>query len=81
MKSRLESFVGLFVDWTYVFKKGQPKPSYRSIEIGLNLRDMIKEFGLWQVLWGTDIFIGKLPFMKLLILANIIVWVVLGVIR
>ena len=37
---------------------------------------ILREYGLWQLFWGTDIFIGKLPFMKLLVLANIVVWVV-----
>ena len=70
MKSEVESNVGLHVG------KG-PKPTYKAVHISFNLRDMIREFGLWQVFWGTDIFMGKIPFMKLLVLANIIVWVVM----
>ena len=68
MKTKLKSFVGLLI------QKG-PEPTYRAVEIRVELRSMIKEFGLWQVFWGTDIFIGRIPFMKLLVLANIIVWI------
>ena len=68
MKTKLKSFVGLLI------QKG-PEPTYRAVEISIGWRSMIEEFGLWQVFWGTDIFIGKLPFMKLLVLANIIVWI------
>jgi hypothetical protein len=42
--------------------------------ISLKTKDAIKEYGFWNVLWGTDIFINDVPFMKTLIVINILVW-------
>lgn len=39
--------------------------------------EAVREHGWLDVLWGFDIFLGEIPFMKSLILANIIVWVIL----
>ena len=38
------------------------KTQWRLIEVDLGI--VMKEFGLWQVLWGTDIFLGKIPILK-----------------
>lgn len=35
----------------------------------------IKRFGVWEVFWGTDIFLGPMPFLKSIVLANILVWI------
>ena len=77
MKSENKSVTGVHI------QEGQKesKPTWRAMEINFVGEDMIKMFGLWQLFWGTDIFINKVPFLKLLILANIIVWVMLGTIR
>lgn len=49
------------------------KTKWRAIDITVG-KGSIKCFGFWNVFWGTDIFFNGLPFMKLLVLANIIVW-------
>ena len=35
---------------------------WRLVEI--DPRIVVKEFGLWKLLWGTDIFLGKIPMLK-----------------
>lgn len=54
------------------------KPTWRLMEINVSFRDTVKEFGLWQAFWGHDIFFGNVPFLKSLVLANIIAWVLLA---
>jgi len=60
-------------------KAKKPNKIYRAINInvGGDNSNLIREFGLWKFIWGTDIFINGLPFMKCLVLANIVVWVII----
>jgi hypothetical protein len=46
---------------------------YRVLEIKI-LPYNIKQYGIWRVIWGTDIFINDVPFLKCIVLANILVW-------
>ena len=54
--------------------------SWRALNIRAG-RDLIKEVGLCKIIWGTDIFINGVPMIKLMILANILMWVLLWVSR
>ena len=46
---------------------------FRAIEVNIPA-SVMKELGFFKTLWGTDIFINDIPMIKLMILANIIVW-------
>lgn len=35
----------------------------------------------WRAFWGCDIWLGPVPFMRTLVLVNLIVWVLLFVTR
>ena len=49
---------------------------WRAIEVRLGHQE-IQKIGWLRFLWGADIWIEGLPVLKLLILANIIVWLIL----
>jgi magnesium-transporting ATPase (P-type) len=36
---------------------------------------------LGYLLWGCDIWIGKMPFLKIILFCNIIVWIILFILR
>lgn len=58
------------------------KVRWKAIEITLkDWRKIVKEVGLWEIIWGTDIFIQKIPVIKSMILANLLMWVLLWVSR
>ncbi len=42
-----------------------------------DFKKIINEFGILEALWGYDIFYGKIPFLKLLLLINILIWILL----
>ena len=52
------------------------KQRFRAIEIA-GVWEMAKKAGFWNALWGTDIWIDGVPFLKCLVLANIIVWLLM----
>jgi len=45
--------------------------------IHCELGPMIKELGWWTVLCGLDIWVGKVPIVRTLILANVTAWILL----
>jgi len=49
---------------------------WRAVQIGLG-KGAVQEFGLWQIFWGTDIFINDVPLLKCLIVFNLIIWIFL----
>jgi len=51
------------------------------MRITLPMKDAVKELGIWRVLWGTDIFINKIPLLKSIVFGNILVWILLFVTR
>lgn len=51
---------------------------WRAVEIQVE-GSALKEFGLWRIIWGTDIFINNVPFMKCLVVVNLLVWAFLYV--
>jgi hypothetical protein len=50
--------------------------TWRAIVINTD-RGAFEHFGLWNLFWGSDIFINGVPFIKCLILVNIVVWLIL----
>lgn len=67
-------------DATIVEQEGQIKLTkiikWRLLELNVTSQ-ALKEFGFWEVAWGFDIFIGRVPFLKSVILANTIAWLIL----
>ena len=57
-------------------KIGSPYPkSWKIIEIKVgNKPKGIREW--FAVIWGTDIFVNGVPFMKTLVAINILVWII-----
>lgn len=51
---------------------------WRAVQIILE-EGALKEFGLWQIFWGTDVFINEFPLLKCLVVLNILLWVILHV--
>jgi len=51
--------------------------SVRAMSIEFDWKSIIKEIGLLKTIWGYDIFLNGVPFLKTLVLLNIIVWIVL----
>ena len=51
--------------------------SFKAIQITFDFKDIIREIGWMKTIWGYDIFLNKVPLLKSLVLANIIVWVFL----
>jgi len=49
---------------------------YRAIDIDMPF-SAVKEWGLWRVLWGTDVFINNIPVLKFIVLANFVVWLIM----
>jgi len=47
--------------------------TWRLMEIDLLM--ILREYGLWQLLWGTDIFLGKIPILKTIGLVAIVLGV------
>ncbi len=43
----------------------------------INMGTDVLQIGRWRIIWGMDIWLGNVPFMKTLLLANIIVWVLM----
>jgi len=41
----------------------------------IDLLMILREYGLWQLLWGTDIFLGKIPILKTIGLVAIVLGV------
>jgi hypothetical protein len=56
--------------------KFSTRGTYRLVDLRIS-RYVIKQWGIWRVLWGTDVFINGIPIFKLLILANILIWLIL----
>ena len=58
------------------------KPHWKGRMLGLHLIDSHKYRwdlrGVWNLFWGFDIFLGRVPFLKLIILANILVWILIA---
>jgi hypothetical protein len=52
--------------------------TYRAIDIYMTY-SAIEEWGLWRVLWGTDVFINNIPVLKSMVLVNFVVWLVMFV--
>lgn len=57
------------------------KATWKAIEIGIGWWTLIRRFGVWRTIWGTDIFIGSIPMIKLMVLANVIMWALLWISR
>jgi len=60
------------------------KGRWRLIEMrSMNWRGLIeyaiKEFGIWEAFWGTDIFINDVPMLKLVVCAHIVGWILLWI--
>jgi hypothetical protein len=43
-----------------------------------NFREVVDEFGILKTIWGYDIFLNGVPFLKSIVLANVIVWIILS---
>lgn len=55
----------------------EAKPKVRAIEI-TGFVENAKCYGFWKTLWGWDIWFDKIPFLKCLVLTNIIVWILIS---
>ena len=55
--------------------------TFRAFYIKINWKGLIREIGWLKTLWGYDIFLGNVPFLKSLVLANVIVWLILFLVR
>lgn len=49
---------------------------YRAININIP-PEMVKQVGIWKVIWGTDIWINDTPMIKLFALANFLIWIII----
>jgi hypothetical protein len=47
---------------------------YRAVQF-MEFKRLVEEFGFLEIVWGMDIFYGKVPFLKTLLLVNILVWI------
>lgn len=45
-------------------------PDVYIMKVDMDLRAMVRQFGFWKVVWGYDIWLGKIPFLKTLIFIN-----------
>ncbi len=52
--------------------------TYRAIDIKMPI-NIAKEFGIWRTIWGTDIFINGIPILKLIALANLVMWLIMWI--
>lgn len=54
-----------------------PKP-FKAVELRFN-EAFAKDIGILRFIWGADIFLGPVPFLKSIILANVLVWIAMWV--
>lgn len=54
------------------------KSKWRAIDIQVS-NEVLKGFDLLELIWGTDIWINKVPVLKCLVAVNILVWILLFV--
>lgn len=62
-----------------IIKQFKLGTNYKAIFIGASghietTKNIFTKLGYW--LWGMDIFIGKIPMIKLMIFCNIIMWII-----
>ena len=55
--------------------------SVRAFSINFDFKSIVKEYGWLRTIWGYDIFLNRVPFLKSLVMANVIVWVVMMIVR
>ena len=48
--------------------------TFKAIVINFDFKSIIKECGWLKTIWGYDIFLNKVPLLKSLVMANVIVW-------
>lgn len=73
-----EEFVGKQTD--VVLNTSSPSGcKYRAVDISFSA-DVWDKLSHWQVIWGTDIWINNIPTLKMMILANIIIWIIMWVV-
>uniref|UniRef100_A0A6H1ZX84 Uncharacterized protein n=1 Tax=viral metagenome TaxID=1070528 RepID=A0A6H1ZX84_9ZZZZ len=56
-----------------------PKKITKFRLLQLNINRKLAGVGLLEYIWGFDIFISKLPLLKTMVAANIIVWILLSI--
>lgn len=59
----------------FFYQKGSGK--IRLIDCDFKLFSNIKFYGLLKCIYGYDLFFNNIPFLKCLLLANVIVWLIM----
>ena len=54
---------------------------FRAIQITFDFEPIIREIGWMKTIWGYDIFLNKVPLLKSLVLANVIMWLIMFLVR
>lgn len=49
---------------------------YRALDIEIS-PELVKQLGIWSVIWGTDIWINDTPMIKLFALVNFLIWIIM----
>ena len=55
--------------------------TFRAILITFDFKSIIREIGWLKTIWGYDIFMNGVPLLKTLVLANVIAWVIMFLVR
>ena len=56
------------------------KGTWRTIDIQVSI-ETLRGFSLLEIIWGTDIWINKVPILKSIVAANFIIWIILFLTR